>query len=152
MKAPNMITVLVLDVDGVLTDGKLYYGPSGEVLKQFHVHDGLAISVFLKAGIQVAVISGRESEPLTCRLDQLGVQYRFLACKDKPKALKQLCQMLGVSLANVAYVGDDLIDLAAMKMVGFAACPADAVADVQQHSHYIAKKAGGCGAVREICC
>lgn len=145
------IRLLVLDVDGVLTDGTIYYSAEGEQLKAFHVQDGLGIKLLKRAGIDVAVISGRGSLPLEKRLDDLGIYQRRFKCKDKVAALRDICDDVGCDFEHVAYMGDDLIDLQVMQAVAFAAAPPNAVQDVLDVAQFVTKRCGGHGAVRELC-
>ena len=146
-----MIKLLALDVDGVMTDGSILYGAEGEVLKGFHAQDGLGIKCLMKSGVQVVVISGRDSPPLSRRLDDLGILRRRLNCKDKVAALTDVCDELGITLADCAFMGDDWIDLAVMKVVALSMAPASAVAEVKAIAHWVAERSGGHGAVREAC-
>ena len=143
------IRLLVLDVDGVLTDGGLLYSASGEETKRFHVHDGLALVAALKAGLQVAVLSSRASAAVTRRMAELGVGEVHQGVADKAGALASLRARLGLDLAEVAVMGDDLPDLAAMAGAGLALAPANAVAEVKRAAHWVARRRGGDGAVRE---
>lgn len=144
---PN-IRLLVLDVDGTLTDGSICMGSAGEVCKLFSVKDGLGIQMLAAAGIQVAVITGRTSEIVARRMAELPVARVVQGCADKPAALRALCEELGISPAEAAFFGDDLNDLAAMEACGLAACPADAARDVLERAQYVAPASGGKGAVR----
>lgn len=141
--------MIAFDVDGVLTDGKIIYGPEGEQLKVFHAHDGLGLKLLQQAGFIVAVISGRESNPLRKRLQDLGIDHAFLGCSDKVKALSDLASSLGLHLKDCGFMGDDLIDYAVMRQVGYRLCPKNAVADIQAISDYVTTLCGGAGAVRE---
>ncbi|WP_417459209.1 KdsC family phosphatase [Kordiimonas sp.] len=143
--------LFVLDVDGVLTDGRLYYTAHGEESKAFHAHDGLGLKLLHKLGVELAVISGRTSGPLERRLDDLGITHRRLRCADKVKALAELCSELDIPLTDVAFMGDDLIDMGAMAASGYAIAPANAVEDVKALAHFVTSRAGGMGAVREAC-
>ena len=143
------IRLLILDVDGVLTDGGLLYGASGEETKRFHVHDGLALVAARKAGLQVAVLSSRASAAVTRRMTELGVSEVHQGVADKASALVALCERLGVPPSAVAMMGDDLPDLVAMGRVGLALAPANAVAEVKRAAHWVARHRGGDGAVRE---
>jgi 3-deoxy-D-manno-octulosonate 8-phosphate phosphatase (KDO 8-P phosphatase) len=143
------IRLLILDVDGVLTDGGLLYGASGEETKRFHVHDGLALVAARKAGLQVVVLSSRASAAVTRRMTELGVSEVHQGVGDKASALVALCERLGVPAGAVAMMGDDLPDLAAMGRVGLALAPANAVAEVKRAAHWVARRRGGDGAVRE---
>ncbi len=145
------IRLLALDVDGVLTDGTLYYTSGGEEVKAFHVQDGLGLKLLGELGVEVAVVSGRQSGPLSKRLDDLGIQHRRLGCRDKVIALEDICADLRLTLRDCAFMGDDLIDIAVMKAVSLALAPASAVPEVKAVSHWIGKKEGGRGAVREAC-
>jgi 3-deoxy-D-manno-octulosonate 8-phosphate phosphatase (KDO 8-P phosphatase) len=147
------IKLLVLDVDGVLTDGCLYYDERGEQLKSFYVRDGLGIKCLQKMGMTVAIISGRSSELVYARASDLGIDKSlvFLGSSHKGNSLQALCQQTSVSLDQVAFMGDDWIDLPALKMVGLAACVTDAHRDVKNHVDWISTCEGGKGAVRELC-
>jgi 3-deoxy-D-manno-octulosonate 8-phosphate phosphatase (KDO 8-P phosphatase) len=143
------IRLLVLDVDGVLTDGGLLYGPSGEEAKRFHVHDGLALVAARRAGLEVAVLSSRASPAVTRRMAELGVSLVHQGVADKAAALDALREGLGLRAAEVAVMGDDLPDLAAMDRAGLALAPANAVTEVKRAAHWVARRRGGEGAVRE---
>lgn len=143
------IRLLVLDVDGVLTDGGLLYGPSGEETKRFHVHDGLALVAARKAGLLVAVLSSRASAAVTRRMAELGVTEVHQGVSDKEPVLRSLCERLGVRHTEVAMMGDDLPDLSAMARAGMALAPANAVAEVKRVADWVARRRGGDGAVRE---
>ncbi len=143
------IRLLILDVDGVLTDGRLVYGPTGEELKVFHVQDGLAIAEARRCGLTVAVISGRASPAVSRRMADLGVLEVHQGTNDKPAVLDALLRRQGVTLRETAYMGDDLQDLPLMRRVGLALAPANAVAEVKRVAHWVGRRAGGEGAVRE---
>ena len=145
----SRIRLLVLDVDGVLTDGGLFYGASGEETKRFHVHDGLALVAARKAGLQIAVLSSRASAAVTRRMTELGVSEVHQGVGDKAAGLVALCERLGIPASAVAMMGDDLPDLPAMGRVGLALAPANAVAEVKRAAHWVARRPGGEGAVRE---
>jgi 3-deoxy-D-manno-octulosonate 8-phosphate phosphatase (KDO 8-P phosphatase) len=145
------IELLVLDVDGVLTDGRLYFGAKGEVLKVFHVRDGHGIKLLLNAGIQVAAVSGRRSPAVTTRMRELGVTHVVQGCVDKVAALHRLAKRLKLDPLSCACIVDDTPDLALMSAVGFAAAVADAHPLVKSAAHWVASTAGGRGAVRELC-
>ena len=147
--AAARVRLLVLDVDGVLTDGGLYYGPTGEEIKRFHVQDGLAIAAARQAGVQVAVISGRASASVTRRMAELGVVEVHQGVEDKAAALASLMTRLGLAPLQVAVMGDDLMDLPLMRQVGLALAPANAVSEVRKAAHWISRRRGGDGAVRE---
>lgn len=145
------IKLLVLDVDGVLTDGKVYYGPSGEVAKSFHVRDGYGLRQLLKAGVQIAIISGRASPGAAKRFDELGIEHVFLACKTKRATLERLQDSLGIAHASTAVVGDDLPDLEMMHGAGLRVAVANAHLDVRREADFVTSLPGGEGAVREVC-
>ena len=149
--ALRRIELLVLDVDGVLTDGRLYFGAKGEALKVFHVRDGHGIKLLLNAGIQVAAFSGRRSAAVTARMRELGVVNVVQGCTDKVAALQRLNQRLKLDPLSCACIVDDTPDLALMSAVGFAAAVADAHPLVKSAAHWVARAAGGRGAVRELC-
>lgn len=143
------IRLLVLDVDGVLTDGRLVYAPTGEELKVFHVHDGLALAAARASGLGVAVISGRASPAVSLRMAELGVLEVSQGAADKAAVVEALLRRLGVSLSETAYMGDDLTDLPLLRRVGLALAPANAVAEVKQVAQWVARRGGGEGAARE---
>jgi 3-deoxy-D-manno-octulosonate 8-phosphate phosphatase (KDO 8-P phosphatase) len=141
--------LLVLDVDGVLTDGVLVYGASGEEIKRFHVRDGLALQQARRAGVEVAIVSGRASAAVTRRMSELGVVEVYQGVGDKEALLRGLLARLGVSAAETAVMGDDLPDLPLMRMAGIAMAPVDAAPEVRQVADWVSRSAGGHGAVRE---
>jgi len=145
----SRIRLLVLDVDGVLTDGGLVYGSSGEETKRFHVHDGLALVAAAKVGLQIAILSSRASAAVTRRMSELGVSEVHQGVADKGAALDALRERLGLRAPEVAVMGDDLPDLPAMARAGLALAPANAVAEVKRAAHWVARRRGGDGAVRE---
>lgn len=147
----SQIKLLVLDVDGVLTDGGLYYTDSGEELKKFNVKDGQGIKLIMQAGIEVAIISASNSAATLHRAKKLGIKYVFIGVEDKLTILKQLCEDLSISLGQVAYIGDDINDLPILKSVGCPLTVADAMPENQTIAVYVTKLAGGQGCVREIC-
>jgi len=145
------IQLLILDVDGVLTDGRLYFGSGGESLKVFHVRDGHGIKLLMTAGVQVAAVSGRRSSAVGARMRELGVPSVVQGCTDKVAALERLSRRLDVDALNCACIVDDTPDLALMSAVGLAAAVADAHPVVLSAAHWVAKAQGGQGAVRELC-
>jgi 3-deoxy-D-manno-octulosonate 8-phosphate phosphatase (KDO 8-P phosphatase) len=146
-----MIELLVLDVDGVLTDGQLYFTARGETLKAFHVRDGRGIKLLAQSGIAVAAISGRRSAAVTVRMRELGVRHVMQGCSDKVAALASLAKRLDTHPLSCACLVDDTPDLPLMAAVGFAAAVADAHPLVLSASHWISTAPGGRGAVRELC-
>jgi 3-deoxy-D-manno-octulosonate 8-phosphate phosphatase (KDO 8-P phosphatase) len=145
------VRVLVLDVDGVLTDGRLYYGARGEALKVFHVRDGLGVKLLAAAGVTVAVISGRRSGMTTRRCRELGVRHLLQGVEDKLAAFNVLRGRLGVTPAVCACVGDDVPDVPLMREVGLSFAVADAHPQARSAAHVITQLPGGRGAVREVC-
>jgi 3-deoxy-D-manno-octulosonate 8-phosphate phosphatase (KDO 8-P phosphatase) len=145
------IRLLVLDVDGVLTDGRLYFGPSGEVMKTFHVRDGVGIKAVLAAGIDVAIISGRRSESVALRAAELGIRHVFQGVDRKAEVLRQLLDELSVDASQTACVGDDTPDLPILVLAGLPIAVADAHPDLVAVASYVTRAVGGAGAVREVC-
>jgi 3-deoxy-D-manno-octulosonate 8-phosphate phosphatase (KDO 8-P phosphatase) len=145
------IRLLVLDVDGVLTDGRLRYGPDGEHEKVFHVRDGYGLKALAAAGVTVAVISGRESAAVVRRCAELGIRELQQGVADKALALAALAARLGLSARDCACVGDDTPDVPMMRQVGLAVAVADAHAGVRRVAHRRTRLGGGAGAVREVC-
>ena len=145
------VKLLALDVDGILTDGGLYYTESGEELKKFNVKDGMGLKLLMKSGVKVAIISASKSTATIHRAKKLGIEHVFIGIEDKLSILKELCQELGFSLAEVAYAGDDINDLSIMKAIGCPLTVADAMPQNQAQAIYVTRLGGGKGAVREIC-
>lgn len=145
------IRLLVLDVDGVLTDGRLYFTARGEEMKCFHVRDGAGIVHLLRAGIQVAVISGRSSKAVERRMSELGVTWVRQGINDKLIALRELLDILGLGPQAVGVVGDDVADLPLFEVARLAIAVADAHTSVKSRAHFITQAPGGQGAVREVC-
>jgi 3-deoxy-D-manno-octulosonate 8-phosphate phosphatase (KDO 8-P phosphatase) len=145
------VRLLVLDVDGVLTDGRLYFSSRGEELKSFHVRDGAGIVRLIRAGIQVAVISGRSSRAVERRMSELGVTWVRQGIDDKLTALRELLDILSLGPQAVASVGDDVADLPIFEVARLAIAVADAHSSVKSRAHFVTQAAGGQGAVREVC-
>ena len=145
------LKLFLLDVDGVLTDGTITYTHEGREIKSFHTRDGLGIRLLQESGIEVGLITARESEAVKRRSQDLGLKYVFQKAKNKLETFEHLLQKLGLEPAEVGYMGDDWLDLPLMVRVGFAATVGDAVPEVIQAAHYVAKIKGGHGAVREVC-
>lgn len=144
------IELVVLDVDGVLTDGRLYFSGRGEALKVFHVRDGHGIKLLMGSGVQVAVFSGRRSPAVTARMRELKVRNVVQGCGDKVAAFRALTQRLGIEPIASACIVDDTPDLPLMSAVGFAAAVADAHPLVISAAHWVSTAPGGRGAVREL--
>lgn len=145
------VRLLSLDVDGILTDGGLYFADNGLTLRKFNVKDGQGIKHVLEAGIEIAVISAGAQEAIHRRMESLGIPHIFTGVPDKLDTLTHLCGRLGIDLADVVHMGDDVNDLPVMRAVGFPITVPDAVAEVLGHALYVTDRIGGAGAVREIC-
>ncbi|MBU8896280.1 3-deoxy-D-manno-octulosonate 8-phosphate phosphatase [Corallococcus sp. H22C18031201] len=146
----SRVRLLVFDVDGVLTDGGLYYGHDGEALKRFDVKDGHALVMARLVGLPAAILTARTSRIVEARARELGFAAVYQGRKEKGPALLELLEEMKVPAEDCAYMGDDLNDLDPMSHVGLAACPADAVAEVRQEAHFVSQSGGGRGAAREL--
>ena len=144
------VKLLILDVDGTLTDGRLYYGASGEEMKVFHVHDGYGIKQWHDAGGRSAIISGRKSAIVKKRAEELGIEFVYQDRDDKATAFAELLPAANVSVDECCFVGDDTLDMQVMELVGFAVVVANAHDDAKSAAHHITKLGGGRGAVREV--
>ena len=144
------IELIVLDVDGVLTDGTLHYDSGGGESRAFYVRDGLGIRVGERAGLRFAIISGRRSAVVERRADELGITEVHLGIARKGDKLRELLERCGVSAEATCFIGDDVIDLPAMRLCGVSATPSDGAAEVQAEADYITRHPGGGGAVREV--
>lgn len=144
------IQMLVMDVDGVLTDGTIIINGDGSESKFFNSLDGHGIRMWQRAGLKVAFLSGRESEPTKYRAEQLEIDYCVQNCYDKLPALEKLLEQQGLSPDRTAYIGDDLTDLPPIRYVGFGVAVANAVDEVKQYADYVTARCGGSGAVREV--
>ena len=149
--ALRRVRLLVLDVDGVLTDGRLFYGPKGELLKAFHVRDGHGIKQVAEAGITVAIISGRKSEAVLRRARGLGIRHVTQGAADKLVALRKLAKARGVALEDCMCVGDDTPDAPILEAAGLGIAVADAHQDALAVADLVTNRPGGQGAVREVC-
>jgi N-acylneuraminate cytidylyltransferase len=147
----GQVKMLILDVDGTFTDGGMYYGPEGEALKKFNTRDAHGLQLLRKNGIGVCVMSSENSPAVAARMKKLGIEEYYPGVSDKLAQLKELASRKGIALQDIAYIGDDLCDLACLENVGFACCPADAVPEVLQKARYVCEHAAGHGAVREVC-
>jgi len=145
------VRLLCVDVDGVLTDAGMYYGPDGEVLKKFNTRDGMGLARVRDAGVAVAIISGEDSAIVHARAAKLKIDDVFCNVADKRVPIDELCSKYGLQLEQVAFIGDDLNDLPALECVGLACAVADAAEPVQRIAHYVSARRGGDGAVREVC-
>ena len=145
------IRLLLMDVDGVMTDGRIIFDSNGTESKFFNVKDGHGIKMVQRSGIEVGIISGRESQVVRNRAEELGISHVYLKAHDKLIPYREILAKTGLVDRQVAYIGDDIIDIPILRRVGFAAAPADAIADVFPHVHLVTKNGGGWGAVREVC-
>lgn len=147
----KQLKLLILDVDGVLTDGRLFFDDTGREYKCFHARDGHGIKLLRQTGVEVAVISGRKSNSVTLRMQGLGVELVYQGHENKRSAFAEILERLQLSPDRVAYIGDDVLDLPVMGQVGFAVAVADANFAVKARAHWQTQTPGGLGAVREVC-
>lgn len=145
------VRFLILDVDGVLTDGSLFLGDDGQQYKAFNSRDGHGIRMLMDSGVQVGILTGRSSMVVEHRCRDLGIEHLVQGRRDKLNALDGLLQSAGFSLEDTAFMGDDLVDLPVMRRVGLALAVADAYPVVREHAHWTSQFPGGRGAVREAC-
>ena len=145
------IRLVVFDVDGTLTDGRLWYAEDGRETKVFHVHDGLGLKLLMGHGVQVAIISARISHPVALRAEELDIAHVYQGQGDKRASLQQLLEALNLTPDQAAFVGDDLPDLPAMRIAGLAVAVANAHPWVAEQSHWRTSLGGGQGAAREVC-
>ena len=150
LKAAKQIKLVLVDVDGVLTDGRLYYGNSGEELKAFDIQDGLGIKLLQRGGINVGIITGRTSTLLKRRAEELGIHPLVQGREDKLTALNELLEQMDITLEEIAFVGDDLPDLAVIRRVGLGITPANGNHVVASQALWQTQKGGGNGAIREV--
>ncbi len=151
IKKAQSIRLFILDVDGVLTDGIIYYGNNEVEIKGFHIHDGLGIKLLQKSGITIAIISGKNSEPVARRLKELSITHTYLGQDDKLPAYEDLKKKLKLKDNEIAYMGDDLPDLPLLRRAGLSITVKEAPEIIQQHVDFITKYKAGHGAVREVC-
>ena len=145
------IKLLILDVDGVMTDGRIIFDSNGIESKFFNVKDGHGIKMLQRSGIEVGIISGRESQVVANRAAELGITQVYQKSLDKRIPYRLMLEATGLSDEQVAFMGDDIIDIPLLRRVGLASAPADAVAEVLPFAHFVARNRGGWGAVRELC-
>jgi 3-deoxy-D-manno-octulosonate 8-phosphate phosphatase (KDO 8-P phosphatase) len=149
MRRAKAIRMLVLDVDGVMTDGRLFYGPGGQELTAFHILDGHGIKMAIRSGLTLAIVTGRESEAVAQRMRELGVVELHQKAVDKLAVFQDLLGKSGLDVSQVACMGDDLLDLPLLRRAGLAIAVPDAVDEVRAAAHYVTSRRGGRGAVRE---
>ncbi len=145
------VRLLALDVDGVLTDGRLYYDANGGELKAFHTRDGFGLKALQRNGVRLALITGRESPMVGRRAGELGIDFVYQGCDDKLAAFGELLEASGVTADDVCYAGDDWVDLPVLERAGLAVTVSDADPEVARRVHWVTARGGGRGAVREIC-
>ncbi len=145
------VELLVLDVDGVLTDGRIVYTTDGQQILSFHVHDGLGIKLLADCGVKIAIISARKSSALEKRASELKIDFLYQGVSDKVACLRGLLELLQIPPEKVAAIGDDLVDLPVLKFVGLPVIVKDAAPGMSDHVDYITERSGGTGAVREVC-
>jgi 3-deoxy-D-manno-octulosonate 8-phosphate phosphatase (KDO 8-P phosphatase) len=150
-KKLKSIKLLMLDVDGVLTDGKIIYNDRGEEIKAFNVRDGHGLKLLMRAGIEIALITGRKSKVVLHRARDLGIKKVYQRVTNKIEIYEKILKGKKLKDINVGFVGDDLVDIPVLKRVGFSAAVGDAIPEVKKVVDYVASKKGGEGAVREIC-
>ncbi len=154
VKSPRKVfkelKLFATDVDGVLTDAGMYYGESGEELKKFNTRDGMGIKLLQAEGVMIAIITMEQTKIVARRAKKLGITEVFQGAKDKVAVLTHLAEKFNIPFEQMAYMGDDVNDVAALQTVGYAAAPADCVDQVRQVVHYICQKNGGEGVVREV--
>ena len=147
----SRIRLLICDVDGVLTDGRLYFTPDGQEFKGFHARDGHGVKLLQRTGVATAVISGRQSSAVALRMDSLGVKHVYQGRENKLEPFEELLAKLKLTPDQTAFVGDDILDLPLMRRAGLAIAVADAHFSLRDHAHWITSQPGGHGAVREVC-
>lgn len=147
----SQVRLVIFDVDGVLTDGSLFLGDDGQEYKAFNSKDGHGMKMLKASGIGIAIITGRTSEVVRIRMRSLGIEHVFQGVENKAEAYEELKAALGLEDAQIAYVGDDVVDLPVMTRVGLAICVADGHHLVSRHAHWTTSHAGGRGAAREVC-
>lgn len=151
LQKARAIRLAVFDVDGVLTDGRLWFTPQGDELKAFHARDGHGIKLIQRAGIETAVISGRRSPAVALRLESLGVRHVYQGCEQKRVVFESLLGQLNLTSDQVCFIGDDVLDLPILRRAGLSVAVADAHFAILPWAHLVTRQAGGAGAVREIC-
>jgi len=150
VKKLKKIKLLAVDVDGVLTDDSIYFGPDGFELKKFNISDGFFMVLAMRAGLELAIVSGRYSPATDTRMKDLGVKHVLQGKKDKVEMIRPLLQELGIDFAEVAFVGNELLDIKLAKQVGLPIAVADANRELTRETAYVTVNKGGCGAIREI--
>jgi 3-deoxy-D-manno-octulosonate 8-phosphate phosphatase (KDO 8-P phosphatase) len=151
LERARRIRLMIFDVDGVLTDGRLWYGSDGRELKAFHSFDGLGVKLLAQNGVRCAILSGRDSPAVASRAKELGIEHVMQGIDDKRKGFRRLLARAKLKAAATGYMGDDLVDIPVLTRCGFACAPHEAPEAVRRSAHYIASSAAGAGAVRDVC-
>jgi len=151
LERAKRVRLMLFDVDGVLTDGRLWYGPSGEALKAFSVLDGHGVKLLIESGVAVALLSGRSSPAVARRAEELGITQVLQGIDDKLAAFESLTAKLGIAAEAAGYMGDEVVDLPVLRRCGFACAPGGAHELVRAHAHYVPRAPAGGGAAREVC-
>ena len=151
LERARRVKLMLFDVDGVLTDGKLWFTPSGEELKSFHSFDGLGLQLLARSGVRTALLTGRTSPAVSIRAAQLGVEHVLQGVEDKRARYSAFLERLGLSPAQTGYMGDDLVDVPVLARCGFACTVHEAPEEVRKRVHYVAATPAGGGAAREVC-
>lgn len=149
-KARN-VRLMAFDIDGVMTDGRLYFSPQGDEMKTFFSRDGLGLKMLARSGVKLAIITGRDSPIVARRAENLGIKLVFQGVEDKRGAMARLLESEGLDFAQAGYMGDDVVDLGVMNACGFSATVPDCHSAVRQIADYVARAPAGAGAVREVC-
>ena len=151
LERARRIRLMIFDVDGVLTDGRLWYGPAGEELKVFHSFDGHGLKMLAGSGVPCALLSGRRSAAVAARAAELGIAHVFQGIEDKVSTYREMLQRQGLQPEETGFMGDELVDLPVLTRCGFACAPHEAPEAVRGRVHYVAAAAAGRGAAREVC-
>ncbi len=151
MERAARVELLLLDVDGVMTDGSIIFGADGSEVKKFSTRDGLGIRLAQKSGVEIGIITARESQAVRLRAENLGIRHLYQGAGRKIEVYDLILSKTGLAPEQVAYMGDDWLDLPVMRKVGLAAAVADAAPEVREAAHFVSRNPGGRGAVRELC-
>jgi 3-deoxy-D-manno-octulosonate 8-phosphate phosphatase (KDO 8-P phosphatase) len=151
LERARRVRLMIFDVDGVMTDGALWYGPRGEELKRFHAYDGHGVKMLAAAGVPCAILSGRRSKAVALRAAELGIETVIQGATDKLREFEKLSRQIKIPPRQLGYMGDELVDLPVLERCGFACAPGEAPREVRARAHYVASAPAGNGAVREVC-
>jgi len=151
LERAKRVRLMAFDVDGVLTDGLLWYGPQGEALKAFSARDGQGMKLLAGSGVALALLTSRRSDAVARRASELGIHHVLQGAEDKQASFATLLAQLALGAECAGYMGDDLVDLPVLRRCGFACAPGEAPELVRRHAHYVARSPAGAGAVREVC-